>query len=317
MCQSYTGSMECLLVDDCGTDNSISIAKRMIDEYEGPIQFCILHHDRNKGLSAARNTGIKHATGNYLYFLDSDDKITPDCVEKLMAVTREHPDAEMVQGNVRTWPVKVIDGMLPTIKRQAASTNDEVRGCFYKDGQLIIAAWNKLMKRAFVMEHGLLFMEGVVFEDTPWLFHMVKHLQQVFFVSDVTYYYLRRGHSIMTGASEVERAKSFYKIYHHILENLTASYERQELDFWGRKFAYFYARHARQEKGFFSEMPRWQEKAKQYATYRLRLRLAASRLLARTSHGWLALSLVNRLEHPKNMIGDIQSFWLRKTRMGK
>ena len=66
MHQTYTGSMECLLVDDCGTDDSITIAERMIADYEGPIQFQILHHERNRGLSAARNTGTEAAKGEYL-----------------------------------------------------------------------------------------------------------------------------------------------------------------------------------------------------------------------------------------------------------
>lgn len=76
MRQTYTGSMECLIVDDCGTDDSIAIAKQMIADYKGPIRFQILHHEWNRGLSAARNTGTEAATGEYLYYLDSDDEIT-------------------------------------------------------------------------------------------------------------------------------------------------------------------------------------------------------------------------------------------------
>lgn len=65
MRQTYKGSMECLIVDDCGTDESIAIVERMLAEYDGPIYFQILHHDHNRGLSAARNTGTMQATGDY------------------------------------------------------------------------------------------------------------------------------------------------------------------------------------------------------------------------------------------------------------
>ena len=65
MRQTYKGSMECLVVDDCGTDDSMSIVERMIAEYDGPIQFKILRHEHNRGLSAARNTGTMQATGDY------------------------------------------------------------------------------------------------------------------------------------------------------------------------------------------------------------------------------------------------------------
>ena len=54
--QTYRGGMECLLIDDCGTDDSIAIAEKMIKTYVGPICFRIIRHESNRGLSAARNT---------------------------------------------------------------------------------------------------------------------------------------------------------------------------------------------------------------------------------------------------------------------
>ena len=98
MRQTYTGPIECLIVDDCGTDESLPIAERMIVEYDGPIRFEILHHEHNRGLSAARNTGINKATGDYFFFIDSDDEITEDCMEKMMSVVQENPEVELVQG---------------------------------------------------------------------------------------------------------------------------------------------------------------------------------------------------------------------------
>ena len=73
MAQTYTGPMECILVDDCGQDNSIGVAEKMISDYQGTIHFRILHHDHNRGQSAARNTGMDAATGEYIFFSDSDD----------------------------------------------------------------------------------------------------------------------------------------------------------------------------------------------------------------------------------------------------
>lgn len=82
MLQTYQGKMERLMVDDCGTDDSIAIAEKMIANYSGPIKFQIMHHEYNRGLSAARNIGTLQATGGYLYYLDSDDEITIDCIKK-------------------------------------------------------------------------------------------------------------------------------------------------------------------------------------------------------------------------------------------
>lgn len=96
--QSYI-DMECLIVDDATQDDSIVKCEKLINEYDGPIRFRIIHHEVNRGLSAARNTGTAAAIGEYIYYVDGDDEILPYCIEKLMTIAQEHPDAEMVHGN--------------------------------------------------------------------------------------------------------------------------------------------------------------------------------------------------------------------------
>ena len=145
MRQTYTGNMECLIVDDCGTDNGIAIAERMIADYKGPIRFQILHHERNRGLSAARNTGTEAAIGEYLYYLDSDDEKTEDCIERLMGKVTDHPGVEMVQGNSSRHQMGggsvnwVKDVLVPF-----AESNEEVRRCCSVLGPLKYgrAIWN-------------------------------------------------------------------------------------------------------------------------------------------------------------------------------
>ena len=75
---------ELILVDDCGTDGSMSVAARFASHpaLEGKMR--ILRHDRNRGLSAARNTGTAAAKGKYVLFLDSDDILAPDCLQLLV-----------------------------------------------------------------------------------------------------------------------------------------------------------------------------------------------------------------------------------------
>ena len=72
---------ECILIDDCGNDRSMPFAEQFIQNYSGEIHFRILRHENNCGLSSARNTGMKAANGDYIYFMDSDDAITPECIE--------------------------------------------------------------------------------------------------------------------------------------------------------------------------------------------------------------------------------------------
>ena len=102
MRQTYKGEIECILVDDCGTDNSIAVAERHIADYKGPIEFRVLHHVRNRGLSAARNTGTDAATGDYIYYLDSDDYISDDCLEVLAEPLKKR-EYEMILGDLEMF----------------------------------------------------------------------------------------------------------------------------------------------------------------------------------------------------------------------
>ena len=241
--QTYNGEMECILVDDCGTDESMAIAERMIEEYNDShndalnvsenekrrgISFRILCHEKNRGLSAARNTGTRHATGDYIYYLDSDDEITPDCIEKLVEVTQKHPEAEMVIGNIVIMngvneKSAFKNGLPPQI-----CSNEEMVSYYHK--QLIpINAWNKLMKRSFVESNHLYFKEEIIYEDFLWMFFVVKYLSVVYCVQDVTYRYYVRPGSILTGSNDYAKGKSYSVIYDGILHNLTPGRESAEL----------------------------------------------------------------------------------------
>ena len=79
--QSYP-NLEVIIIDDCGTDNSMAIIDSYLTSDQHDITR-IIHHHKNQGLSIARNTGINNANGEYLYFIDSDDYITSNCIKTL------------------------------------------------------------------------------------------------------------------------------------------------------------------------------------------------------------------------------------------
>lgn len=73
---------EIIIVDDCSTDNPKSI----IDKYPSVIY---IKHDKNRGLSASRNTGIRHAKSEYCFSFDSDDIMRPDCIKEHLKLADE------------------------------------------------------------------------------------------------------------------------------------------------------------------------------------------------------------------------------------
>ena len=78
--QTYS-NIEYLIVDDCGSDNSMDILKNILHNTSRKDQVKIIRHSSNKGLGAVRNTSIENASGKYIYFMDSDDVLAADALE--------------------------------------------------------------------------------------------------------------------------------------------------------------------------------------------------------------------------------------------
>lgn len=204
--QTYS-DIECILVDDCGNDNSIELAQSFINRYKGNIKFTILHHTKNKGLSAARNTALQHATGAYVYFLDSDDTITTDCIESLIAKAFEYPNVDLVQGNILDERANISSYGWQTQLPEYCDNHDELEKylLFY----IVTSAWNKLLKTSFLTEHQLFFPEGIIHEDMYWNFFLTKHIKTVSFVNKGTYIYFINANSLVTSAAPNMRIKRY------------------------------------------------------------------------------------------------------------
>ncbi|MCQ2227292.1 MAG: glycosyltransferase [Bacteroidales bacterium] len=204
--QNCQSELECILVDDCGSDKSIEIAREYIAKYDGPIAFSIIAHEKNRGLSAARNTGTLAAKGDFVIYLDSDDQLTPNAI-RLMENAAKTDDVEMVQGTTRTIP---IDDDFYSIKQYAKNPtlcgNSNICKEFYKrTNGLPVNAWNKMVKKDFIVRNNLFFREGIIHEDQLWMFMMVKKLNKIAFVFEETYLHYRNPDSIMN-ISGVEKS---------------------------------------------------------------------------------------------------------------
>ena len=189
--QTYT-NIECIIVDDCTPDDSIIKIEKMLNLYNGKIYFRIYHHEQNRGLSAARNTGIKYATGTYIYFLDSDDYITTNAITILKSFIDKYGMVDVVQGNY--------------IDLGHHSSYDKIEKGFYDKNSDIkvrylhscMYAWNKLIKKIFILNHNLYFKEGLIHEDSLWQFYVSQYINTLCYSSYKTYYYTYRNNSITT-----------------------------------------------------------------------------------------------------------------------
>ena len=190
MRQSYREPIECILVDDCGTDNSMEVAGQLIKAYDGSIDFKVVHHAHNRGLSAARNTGIDAACGEYVYFLDSDDWISDDCIEKLTQPLGFEQYDFVVGHYLR-------DGKDSFVSCPEGEYYKNKLESFGSSG-IPVSACNKLFRKSFLLDNQLLFEVRKVFEDSIFSFDLACVERKYYVINSITYYYRRRGNSLTT-----------------------------------------------------------------------------------------------------------------------
>lgn len=188
--QTAGGDIECIIVDDKGTDCSINIAEQFIESNKGntKVDFKIIYRESNGGLSAARNTGIKAAIGEYLYFLDSDDTIVPQCIERLLDLADKY-------GGVDLLPALYIrenDEMSQFGKHSFPEFSDDrelIKRSLLDYDKIPVTAANRLVRRELILENKLFFKEGIIHEDNYWTFFLAKYVQRMAFCAEKLYYY--------------------------------------------------------------------------------------------------------------------------------
>ena len=229
MAQTYT-DIECILVDDCSPDQSIAICERMLIEYHGPITFQILHHEQNRGLSAARNTGTNAANSDYIFYLDSDDEITHDCISLLVKETERHPGVELVQGGIKAIPYDDFFNLSYYQQPGYYVGNDWIRFHFFKAGkEFPVMAWNKLILRDFLKKNHFVFKEGLIHEDELWMLQLAKKLDKIAIVGEPTYFYYKTSNSIMSTLSKQHSAHHMLYISRVALQGLDEPYKMLQL----------------------------------------------------------------------------------------
>lgn len=213
--QTWQGQLECIFVDDCGTDNSMEIVRSVVQDYQGPIDFKTVRHEQNRGLSVARNTGIAAASGDYVYFLDSDDEITPDCMA-VLASPLEQELYDVIVGDYRI----VGSGMpkIPLMLSEGQILRDQEVLHAYRQKDWYMMSVNKLYRKALLDQYDLRFREGIIHEDELWSFQIACKAQTLACVKKETYIYKLREGSITVREFAPRRAESMNIILKEMCE---------------------------------------------------------------------------------------------------
>lgn len=216
--QTMTDGVECILVDDCGSDRSLFIAKDFIEHYQGNVLFRIVEREKNGGLSAARNSGIDVASGEYVYFLDSDDEITPNCLEIMWSLVEKYGKVNLVQGAF--FEDEKYANSISNIKfPEFCTCQADIKTFLLQYLGDIVGAQSRLINLSFLKEHHLYFEEGIIHEDNLWTFFLSKYVRTMAYCDVCTYYHRYNPNSI-TGNVNVIKETIAYK---HIIQTCSRS----------------------------------------------------------------------------------------------
>lgn len=181
--------IEIILVNDGSTDNSLLIC----EEYAQKDERIKIVTRKNGGLSAARNTGLEHATGDYIGFIDSDDWVDTNFYEKLYNAAIEN-DCDITFGDIIRKGEK-------KHKIRLNIQNIEVAENIYDKINLARnvknpGVWNKIYKK-YLFDDGLRFEEGIYYEDGEFSIAIINKCHKIASVPNTYYYYFVNPTSIV------------------------------------------------------------------------------------------------------------------------
>lgn len=177
---------ELLLIDDGSTDGSAELC----DQFQQRDVRIRAIHKRNGGVSSARNEGINAATGDCIAFIDGDDYVSPDYLEKLML----YDDEDLSIGSVSYF---YPDDKQVVVARQETSRIEDVNAQnmlrWYENGSLY-SIWTSMFRKSIIDLNGIRFdMNTTRGEDTIFMIEYVEKCRTVRFTKAFVYYYVQYG----------------------------------------------------------------------------------------------------------------------------
>lgn len=179
-------NVEYIFIDDATPDNSIQLLNEAIASYPNrKEQIQIVHHEVNKGLPVARNTGLEIVQGEYIFHCDSDDYIEPDMLEKLYRKAEE-TDADMVWCD---WFLSFEKNERYMKQPDFHSPMDALKGVLC--GTMKYNVWNKLVKRSLYQDHNIIFPSGHGMGEDMTMIRLLACAHRVAYLPEAFYHYVK------------------------------------------------------------------------------------------------------------------------------
>lgn len=222
---------EAICIDDGSPDESGAI----LDEYAKFDNRFMVIHQKNQGLSMARNNGKKLAKGNYIYFLDSDDTMHPQLLEIAYGLAQKY-NADLVNfdcynSDKENFKNKYIDVNKIKIKR---TNNPVFQGCRRERYRIHFNVWTKLYKKELL--DGIDFIPKIHFEDSPHTYAVLSRKPKTVITREKLYFYQPNDGSISSQSGNPQQIRDYHTGISSIYEIYKAPELKKELAFLKRNF---------------------------------------------------------------------------------
>lgn len=200
---------EIIVVNDGSTDSSIDIAKEYAEKYNN----IIIINQENKGLSGARNSGIKKAIGEYIWFIDGDDFIDMNCLRDIIEyITNNDLDILYIRykKTKNNHSNSISDKFIPNFNNRII---DGVKFFENAEGDFVMV-WRYIFRKELFLINNLSFYEGIIHEDVEFTHRILYYSKKIGKCNNPIYNYYIRDNSIMRS---INKEKEFFSIKKIIL----------------------------------------------------------------------------------------------------
>ena len=207
--QTYS-NLEFVFVDDASPDKSVEVLKRVIADYpDKEVAVTIIHHNKNLGIAATRDTLVNNCKGEFLFYVDSDDWIEPNAIE-LLVKRQQETEADIVTG---IYCTHIFDDKNTEINKFVPQNNqneEKDRLDLLKDmlkKGAYVATWNRLIRSSLYRDNNIQYIKGIdAGEDLLITPRLVYFSCKVAFCNAVTYHYTR------------SRSSSYVNVFPHSID---------------------------------------------------------------------------------------------------
>lgn len=176
---------EVICINDCSPDNSVDIVRKLYKEYKNIV---LVEHSKNKKLGGARNTGLKYAKGEYIWFVDSDDMVRQNSFGLILKYL-ESNDLDFIHFG---WDNFCENNFIENEKLPSTAVLNgtelffDQRFVWWKNN---ITAWCKVYKKSFLIENNITFAEHIMYEDNDFALKVYSSAKKCMHISENLYLY--------------------------------------------------------------------------------------------------------------------------------